>query len=148
MNAPLPTLVTRGTATRAAETIARRRRTRGGSRSPSAWPPRPQGEVLFDAASRGRYATDASIYQIMPVGVFVPTHAPTTSRSPSTSPATSACRCCRAAPAPSQCGQTTGAALVIDASKHLRNVRRGRRRAAMTADGRARHRARRTSTRS
>ena len=23
-----------------------------------------QGEVLFDAASRGRYATDASIYQI------------------------------------------------------------------------------------
>ena len=29
-------------------------------------------EVLFDAASRGRYATDASIYQIMPVGVLVP----------------------------------------------------------------------------
>ena len=32
-----------------------------------------RGEVLFDAASRGRYATDASIYQIVPVGVFVPT---------------------------------------------------------------------------
>ena len=32
------------------------------------------GEVLFDTASRGRYATDASIYQIMPVGVFVPTN--------------------------------------------------------------------------
>ena len=32
-----------------------------------------RGEVLFDAASRGRYATDASIYQVMPVGVFVPT---------------------------------------------------------------------------
>ena len=31
------------------------------------------GEVRFDAASRGRYATDASIYQVMPVGVFVPT---------------------------------------------------------------------------
>ena len=31
-----------------------------------------QGEVLFDAASRGRYSTDASIYQIEPVGVFVP----------------------------------------------------------------------------
>ena len=30
------------------------------------------GEALFDAASRGRYATDASIYQVMPVGVFVP----------------------------------------------------------------------------
>ncbi len=32
-----------------------------------------EGEVLFDAASRGRYATDASIYQIMPAGVLVPT---------------------------------------------------------------------------
>ena len=31
-----------------------------------------RGEVLFDPAARGRYATDASIYQIMPVGVFVP----------------------------------------------------------------------------
>ncbi|MBV9549655.1 MAG: FAD-binding oxidoreductase, partial [Alphaproteobacteria bacterium] len=30
-----------------------------------------EGEVLFDAASRGRYATDASIYQVMPVGVLV-----------------------------------------------------------------------------
>ena len=31
-----------------------------------------QGEVLFDRGSRGRYATDASIYQIEPVGVLVP----------------------------------------------------------------------------
>ena len=30
------------------------------------------GDVLFDAASRGRYATDASIYQVEPVGVLVP----------------------------------------------------------------------------
>ena len=30
------------------------------------------GEVLFDAASRGRYATDASIYQVMPIGVAIP----------------------------------------------------------------------------
>src|SRR5579859_2704126 len=30
------------------------------------------GEVLFDAASRGRYATDASIYQVVPLGVVVP----------------------------------------------------------------------------
>ena len=29
-------------------------------------------DVLFDAASRGRYSTDASIYQIEPVGVVVP----------------------------------------------------------------------------
>ena len=31
-----------------------------------------RGDVLFDAASRGRYATDASIYQIDPIGVVVP----------------------------------------------------------------------------
>ena len=30
------------------------------------------GEVLFDRFSRGRYATDASFYQIMPLGVVVP----------------------------------------------------------------------------
>jgi FAD/FMN-containing dehydrogenase/Fe-S oxidoreductase len=30
------------------------------------------GDVLFDAFSRGRYATDASIYQVMPVGVAMP----------------------------------------------------------------------------
>ena len=33
------------------------------------------GEVLFDAASRGRYATDASLYQIEPIGVLVPSRA-------------------------------------------------------------------------
>ena len=31
-----------------------------------------RGEVLFSRADRGRYATDASIYQIEPLGVFVP----------------------------------------------------------------------------
>ncbi|OYW20436.1 MAG: hypothetical protein B7Z52_02310, partial [Burkholderiales bacterium 12-64-5] len=31
-----------------------------------------KGEVLFDRASRGRYSTDASIYQIEPVGVVIP----------------------------------------------------------------------------
>ncbi len=80
-----------------------------------------QGEVLFDAASRGRYATDASIYQIMPVGVFVPS----TERDVAT-----AIDIARDLKVPvlargggtSQCGQTVGAALVIDCSKHLRNV--------------------------
>ncbi len=32
-----------------------------------------RGEVRFDAFTRGRYATDASIYQIMPQGVAFPT---------------------------------------------------------------------------
>ena len=31
-----------------------------------------QAEILFGAADRGRYATDASIYQVMPLGVVVP----------------------------------------------------------------------------
>src|SRR5438045_2657403 len=31
-----------------------------------------EGELMFDAASRARYATDASIYQVMPLGVLVP----------------------------------------------------------------------------
>ena len=31
-----------------------------------------KGEVAFDAFTRGRYATDASHYQVMPVGVVMP----------------------------------------------------------------------------
>ena len=31
-----------------------------------------EGDVLFDPFSRGLYATDASIYQIQPIGVIVP----------------------------------------------------------------------------
>jgi hypothetical protein len=34
--------------------------------------PAMEGEVAFDAATRGRYATDASIYQIVPAGVVFP----------------------------------------------------------------------------
>ena len=30
------------------------------------------GDVFFDPFNRGRYATDASFYQIMPAGVVVP----------------------------------------------------------------------------
>ena len=30
------------------------------------------GDVLFDRFTRGRYATDASHYQVMPLGVVVP----------------------------------------------------------------------------
>jgi FAD/FMN-containing dehydrogenase/Fe-S oxidoreductase len=80
-----------------------------------------QGEVLFDAASRGRYSTDASIYQIEPVGVVVPR---------TEADALAAIRIALDAGVPilprgggtSQCGQTVGAALIIDASKHLNEV--------------------------
>ena len=80
-----------------------------------------EGEVRFDPASRGRYATDASIYQIMPVGVLVPK---------SDRDVAIALEIARELAVPvlprgagtSQCGQTTGAALVIDTTKHLRRV--------------------------
>jgi FAD/FMN-containing dehydrogenase/Fe-S oxidoreductase len=80
-----------------------------------------EGEVLFDAASRGRYATDASIYQIMPAGVLVPRNE---------RDITAALQIARELKVPvlargagtSQCGQTVGAALVIDTSKHFRKV--------------------------
>ena len=80
-----------------------------------------RGDVLFDRASRGRYATDASIYQVEPVGVVVPQ---------SDADVRAAFDVCRELGVPmlprgagsSQCGQTVGAALVIDHSKHLNRV--------------------------
>jgi FAD/FMN-containing dehydrogenase/Fe-S oxidoreductase len=80
-----------------------------------------RGEVLFDAASRGRYATDASIYQIEPVGVVVPQ---------TEEDARIAIQIAAAEGVPilprgggtSQCGQTVGAALVIDNSKYLNQL--------------------------
>ncbi|MBX9849615.1 MAG: FAD-binding oxidoreductase, partial [Rhodocyclaceae bacterium] len=80
-----------------------------------------RGDVIFDTAGRGRYSTDASIYQIMPIGVVVPRDqddvllaleiarnfkAPVLPRGGGTS----------------QCGQTVGEALVIDNSKWLNKV--------------------------
>jgi len=80
-----------------------------------------RGDVLFDAASRGRYSTDASIYQIEPVGVVVPQ---------TEEDALTAFRIAVEEGVPvlprgggtSQCGQTVGAALVIDHSKHLDRI--------------------------
>src|SRR5690606_9264848 len=77
-----------------------------------------KGEVRFDAKSRALYATDASPYRIVPLGVVVPLDdddvraavaaaarhgAPIRPRGGGTSVA----------------GQTVGEALVIDVSKHL-----------------------------
>jgi len=79
------------------------------------------GTLLFDPFSRGRYATDASIYQVEPLGVLVArSHddvlaalevagelgVPVLPRGGGTS----------------QCGQTVSGALVIDTSRHLNRV--------------------------
>ena len=78
-------------------------------------------EVLTDPFSRGRYATDASIYQIMPQGAILPRSmdgvrqaldaarregVPVTARGGGTS----------------QCGQTVNHGLIVDNSKHLNRI--------------------------
>jgi len=120
MNAPLPLAVTRDNAASTADSVKRHA---GPDTAELArrLAKETQGEVLFDLASRGRYATDASIYQIMPLGVFVP------STPADIATAIAIARDLNAPLLPrgggtSQCGQTTGAALVIDTSKHLRQV--------------------------
>src|SRR5688500_7480740 len=79
------------------------------------------GEVRFDAVSRKLYATDASIYQIEPVGVVIPrttdalqsavqlaleTHTPIIARGGGTSLS----------------GQSIGAGIILDCSKYLNRV--------------------------
>src|ERR671926_1731165 len=80
-----------------------------------------EGEVLWTPADRGRYATDASIYQVEPVGVLVPR---------TVADVEAALALCREEGIPvlprgggtSQCGQTVNRALVIDCTKHLRTL--------------------------
>ena len=80
-----------------------------------------QGEVLFDRFSRGRYSTDASHYQIEPVGVVVPR---------TDDDVRAAIAIAREEGVPllprgggtSQSGQTVGRALVIDYTKHLKRL--------------------------
>jgi FAD/FMN-containing dehydrogenase/Fe-S oxidoreductase len=80
-----------------------------------------QGEVLFDRFSRGRYATDASIYQIEPIGVVVPRSAEDVQAAVAIARAQGVPLLARGG-ATSQSGQTVGRALVIDFSKHLNRL--------------------------
>jgi FAD/FMN-containing dehydrogenase/Fe-S oxidoreductase len=79
------------------------------------------GEILFDAFSRGRYATDASIYQLEPVGVVVPKNEDA-ARAAIQIAAERGVPVLPRGAGTSQCGQTVGVALVIDCSKYLNNV--------------------------
>jgi FAD/FMN-containing dehydrogenase/Fe-S oxidoreductase len=80
-----------------------------------------KGEVLFDRFSRGRYSTDASIYQIEPLGVVVPR---------GREDVAAALTIAREEGVPvlprgggtSQCGQTVARALVLDCSKYMDGV--------------------------
>ncbi|MGX1324358.1 FAD/FMN-containing dehydrogenase/Fe-S oxidoreductase [Bradyrhizobium sp. USDA 377] len=79
------------------------------------------GDVLFDGFSRGRYATDASFYQIMPAGVVVPK----TMGEALLSLAIARDEGVKVTPrggGTSQCGQTVNDGLVVDLSKHLNRI--------------------------
>src|SRR5207253_5129591 len=80
-----------------------------------------EGEVMFDAASRGRYSTDASIYQVEPLGVVVPR----TEEAARTALAIALEAGMPVLPrgaGTSQCGQAVGQALVIDHTKYLNKI--------------------------
>jgi FAD/FMN-containing dehydrogenase/Fe-S oxidoreductase len=120
MNAPLPLKVTRDASFQAYDKVAGASNEVAG-RLAQRLATETQGEVLFTPADRGRYATDASIYQVTPVGAFVPRHADEVK---------TAIDICRDLGVPviargggtSQCGQTVGAGLVIDHSRHVRSI--------------------------
>jgi len=80
-----------------------------------------EGEVLFDAASRGRYSTDASIYQVDPIGVVLP-RSEQDARIAMQIAVEEGIPILPRGAGSSQCGQAVGAALVIDNSKYLNRV--------------------------
>jgi FAD/FMN-containing dehydrogenase/Fe-S oxidoreductase len=79
------------------------------------------GGVHFDRFSRGRYATDASHYQILPLGVVTPRTIEEAER---------AIEICRTEGVPvtprgggsSQSGQTINSSVIVDCSKHLNRI--------------------------
>src|SRR5438270_10446501 len=79
------------------------------------------GDVLFDAFSRGRYATDASFYQIMPAGVVVPRTIDEALRALAIARDHGQIATPRGG-GTSQCGQTVNDGIIIDFSKHLNRV--------------------------
>ncbi|MES2634931.1 MAG: FAD-linked oxidase C-terminal domain-containing protein [Pseudomonadota bacterium] len=120
MNAPLPLKVAQQAEGKAYDIVARASNEVAG-RLAARLASETQGEVLFSPADRGRYATDASIYQVVPIGVFVPRS------SDEVKLALDICRDLQVPIVPrgggtSQCGQTVGAGLVIDHTKYVRNI--------------------------
>lgn len=80
-----------------------------------------EGPVRFDALSRALYSTDASIYEVAPLGVVLPK---------SLDDVEAVLEVAREEGAPvlprgagtSQCGQAVGRAVVVDCSRHLNRV--------------------------
>ena len=80
-----------------------------------------QGDVRFDAATRGLYATDASIYQIEPLGVVLPRSLDDVEAVMGVAREEGAPVLPRGA-GTSQCGQTVGRAVVVDTSRRLNRL--------------------------
>lgn len=80
-----------------------------------------EGEVHFDAFSRGRYATDASVYQMMPLGVLVPRTFADVETTLSIAREEGVPVLPRGG-GTSQCGQTVNEAVVVDFSRHLNGI--------------------------
>ena len=79
------------------------------------------GDVFFDAFNRGRYATDASFYQILPLGVVVPRTMDEALRALSVARDEGLVVTPRGG-GTSQCGQTVNEGIVVDFSKHLNRI--------------------------
>lgn len=79
------------------------------------------GDVLFDRFSRGRYATDASFYQIVPSGIVVPKTMDEALRALAIA-RDEGVKVTPRGGGTSQCGQTVNDGLVVDLSKHLNRI--------------------------
>src|SRR5882672_1946491 len=79
------------------------------------------GEVMFDRFTRGRYATDASHYQVMPLGVVAPRSVAEVERALVLAREEGVSVVPRGG-GTSQCGQTVNTGLVVDCSKYLDQV--------------------------
>ncbi len=79
------------------------------------------GKTLFDEFSRGRYSTDASVYQIKPLGVVLPKNTNDVLSLMEYSQKNSVPLLARGGGS-SQCGQTVGESVVLDYSKHQNKI--------------------------
>jgi FAD/FMN-containing dehydrogenase/Fe-S oxidoreductase len=82
---------------------------------------RVEGEILFDRYSRLLYSTDASIYQIEPIGVVVPRHKGDVQAVIEIANKLSVTVLPRGG-GTSLAGQTVGHSIVLDFSKYMQNV--------------------------
>ena len=80
-----------------------------------------KGEIRFDRVSRVLYATDASVYQIEPLGIVLPKSRDDLVRIVRIC-AKFRCPITMRGGGTSQAGQAIGPGLVVDTSKHLRSI--------------------------